>query len=352
MRAELDLTYSGTYGTLKVQATDFLPLERIRSLVDMDQDSILSALSQQAYASDISALSGKYKGYDLLEMSINRRLAHRNYLVLRSCPGQVRDFIQFYLSKWDIENIKTIISAKAVGYDFSISDPFIVSFRGIPMAMFGGIIPYEVYRSITQLGGIEQMVESIAQYFSGKMLLANLEIYKKHRDTSMFFSAVDNYFYTQIVNFLKYYRGDEWIVRNYFSDLISLRNVEIVIKGKALGLDYDLVRSAITNTTSIGDERLMQLFSGSLDDLTQLISNAFSVNLPQGVTTPTEATIAIYYGVTERYLSQMSSTTSSLNYIMWYLLKSEMERMRLKGIVNGKRYGLDRKTIMMLTGMN
>ncbi len=347
----MDLTYSGTYGTLKSKATEFLSLDRIRSIVDADQDSMLSLLSQHAYASDISALSGKYRGYDLLEMVVNRRLANRNYMVLSTCPGQVRDFVQFYLSKWDVENVKTIIAAKTVGYDVSISDPFIVSFRDIPMAMFGGIIPYEIYRSLTQTGGIEQIVESIAQYFSGKMFLAQLEIYKKHKDLSMFFSAVDNYFYSQIVGYLKFYRGDEWIVRNYFTDLISLRNMEIVIKGKALGLDYNMVRSAIPSTAGIGDDRLMQIFNAGFEDFAQLVSASFSVNLPQDAETPTEAAIAIYYGMTERYLAQMASATSSLNYIMWYLLRSEIERMRLKGIVNGKRYGLDRKTVLALTGM-
>lgn len=351
MKSELDLTYTGSFGTLKANSLSFVPYHKMKSMLEMDLEGLTSALSEFPYSEDISALSGTQSGHDLLEMAVNRRLAKRNFLVMRSAPGQVLDFIQFYLSKWDIDNLKSIISSKLVGLEQSVSDTFLLSFRDVPMGVFGGMIPHEVYRSIIQAGSLEQIIESASSYHAGRVFLSQLEIYKKHKDVSMFFSAVDSSFNNKLITMLKFFRGDEWIARRYFNELMSARNVDVVLKARTLGLKFEVLKGSFAETTVMGEEKLFQIYSSSEQDLIQNIGSAFGIRIPGGYEYDADLSLALWYGIRNKYLQIMSSTASSLNFIMWFLIKSEVEREKLRGIINGKRYSLDRKRIIALTGL-
>ncbi len=347
----MDLTYTGSFGILKANSLSFIPVDRIRTFVDSDLDGMTSSISEYAYSEDISALSGKHYGFDLLEMAVSRRLATRNFLVLKSTPGQVLDFIQYYLSKWDIDNLKSIISSKLVGQEQTVSENFILSFRDVPMGMFGGMIPHEVYRSLINNSSLEQIIESVSSYHAGKIFLSQLENYRKHKDVSMFFSAVDSYFIKQLITLLKFFRGDEWIIRRYFNELMSARNVDIILKAKTLGLDFDSIKGNFAETSVITEDKLFQIYSSPRADLVQNIGNAFGIHIADGTEFDIDISLSLWYGIREKYLQAMASTTSSLNFLMWFLIRSEMEREMLRGIINGKRYSLDEKRIFSLTGL-
>ncbi len=113
----MDRTYAGSYGRLKVLRLEFLNQDFMKSLIDKTPEEILQALSTTSYREDLDALSAFSSGTRLLEMAINRHLIKKNRQAMQAPPPAARKFLESYFSKWDIENVKTILSSKFIGYD-------------------------------------------------------------------------------------------------------------------------------------------------------------------------------------------------------------------------------------------
>ncbi|MEM0158958.1 MAG: V-type ATPase subunit, partial [Thermoplasmataceae archaeon] len=140
----MDPTYAGAFGRLKAHETEFLsPSDFARLIEAKNVGEILSFLFSTFYKSDIEVFSGTHTGVELLNRSINHRLILRNRYALFAAPTPARDLLRAYLSKWDIENLKAIISAKFMGYSIKETEDFLVSFRDIPLGIFAGPMSHE-----------------------------------------------------------------------------------------------------------------------------------------------------------------------------------------------------------------
>jgi V/A-type H+-transporting ATPase subunit C len=337
----MDSTYSGNYGRIKSHETEFLKFDFITSLLDLKNvDDITNELTKTGYSEDISALSSSYKNPELLQMSVNRNFIRKNRIALFSVPPLAKDTVRAYLSKWDIENIKSILASKFMGYDLKQNEIFILSFRDLPMGMFAGNLSNEDFRNLMAKGTVEEVVSYLTYFGFGPSILQHMDRYHKSGDISILLSAFDTYYYDTLMKTVRFYNGDEAAVISFIRDQIDLRNIITVIKGKDMGIEFERFSESfrVTGSQSLSD--LQGLYEKR--DAGEIISGISSYGNLEDAMDIYKRTGDLYYvDVTlqkflfTKYMEIFRSQALSIGSTFSFILRAEAERENLRIVFNG-----------------
>ncbi len=351
----MDRTYAGSFGRIKAYESDFLSMSYLNDLMDKSVDDITQHLMGTFYREDIEAYFSIYKNPDLLEIAFNRRLMRRNSIALSAPPPGASTFLKTYFMKWDIENIKAVIASKILGYSIRQSEAFLISFRDIPMGMYGGVLSEEDYKIMIGLGSVENIVEFLTRYPIGTFLLQYLDEYRKTRDTSHLFGAMDRYFYDTSLASLRFYNGDEAPVRRYFREEIDSRNIMLILKAIDLKVQWDDIRESLIIGGSIAQPELEELYrSGGVPDAAARLKERY--DFEEAVSTYQNEGLLYKFEITmkktrHQTIGHMRSLGASLAGLFSFILRSEIERENLRAIVAGKSTGLSDDRIKELVYM-
>ena len=105
------------YVTARVRAkrAALLPTDTYARLLVMEIPEIARFLGEREYKAEMLALGGRYTGVDLIEMATSRNLTKTYNEIFDFCEGHLRVIVGRYLDRYDLQNVKTIIRAKAYG---------------------------------------------------------------------------------------------------------------------------------------------------------------------------------------------------------------------------------------------
>ncbi len=105
------------YVTARVKAKKslLLPGETYERLLQMGIPAIARFLGEGQYHDEMLALGARYDGVDLVEMATRDNLATVFSQIIRFSEGPLRDMIGYYLGRWDVWNVKTILRGKFYG---------------------------------------------------------------------------------------------------------------------------------------------------------------------------------------------------------------------------------------------
>ena len=350
----MDPTYIGVYGKIKAHSTDFLSDDLLRRVYDSKTvEDIISLLYSTLYREDLDLFSTTSKDKDLLSNALNHRLVLRNRIALMGAPAPGREVIRAYLSKWDIENIKTIISSKYMGYDLKETENYLLSFRDIPLGLFGGRMTQSDFRAILSQNSVESVVNYLSNYGYGQILLQGMERYRRVNDISILLSALDTYYFSNLLSSVKFYNGDEGSVYKFFQEMIDIRNLMIALKGKSMEVEYSRIPDSMIHGGNVPLSTIEEIYnSSSIQDVIQRfpmeettrsrISSAGSTGRLQLVES------ALMGSLFSRYLEKFSALAISVAYTFSFILKSERERGNIRSAAFGNIYNISREKIMSL----
>ncbi len=105
------------YVTARVRAKKGLLLseDTYTKLLQVEIPQIARILGEGTYKPEVLALGTKLSGVDLIEVATSRRLATVFTQILGFSEGELRRMIGWYLDRFDVQNIKTIVRGKAFG---------------------------------------------------------------------------------------------------------------------------------------------------------------------------------------------------------------------------------------------
>lgn len=346
----MDRTYTGSFGRLKAGISDFLSEEFIVSLVPKDLDGISQALSNSPYKEDIESLSALYKVPEILEMAINRHLIKKNKLALFAPPPNASSFLRAYFLKWDIENIKSVMSAKQLGYHESETDSFIVSYRNIPVGIFAGNMTQEDFKIMISLGSVENVVDYLTRFGIGTYMLQFIDDYRKTRDVTPLFSAMDMYHFRTMTETLRFFNGDEITIRSYIRSLIDEFNISNLFKSMELKVPWEQIRGYIFDGGNIPHAELEEsMRSVNIPDACQRLKNYYDMNDAAEKYGKTgmlyHFDVALRQERFRRFIPMLAASPISLNSIFHFTLRAEIERENLRAIVAGKIYRVPEERI-------
>lgn len=343
--------YSGSYGKVKVNMVDFLPQDFYFRILEMNTlEEISLALSGTSYKDDIDALSSTYKNPELLEMAINRHLVKKNRLALSTPPPMSIELMKAYFSKWDIENIKSVISSKLLDYKLKENETFLMSFRDMPLGIFSGNLTHEDFLNIMALGGVREIFNYLAKFGYGTYLLQFVDSHEGSGEISPLFSALDDYYYSRLFAQLKFVNGDEGPIFRYFAGEIDRRNLMLTLKSRLMEIQFDSIKSDIIGGGFIPTEKFQEFFdSSSVEETVTKIKPYYDLEEPFQTyqNNGTMNTFDTYLKKVnyKKYMPILRTQAMSLGSIFAFILTAERERENLRSIVLGKAYSLKNDTI-------
>jgi V/A-type H+-transporting ATPase subunit C len=105
------------YVTARVRAKKaaLLSPDTYERMLQMEIPQIARVLSEGAYKAEILALATRATGVDLIEVATTLNLAAVFRQIIGFSEGELRQMIGWYLDRFDVQNIKTIVRGKLFG---------------------------------------------------------------------------------------------------------------------------------------------------------------------------------------------------------------------------------------------
>lgn len=339
-------SYSSSFGRLQAISINFLSKEFIETLVKAEDVGEVSRLLESTwYGPEIDRAAATYSPPELLEVAINRHLVEVNKIALEATPFSGKQAIRAYFSKWDIHNIELILSSKVIGRTITETEPFLVSSRNFPAGITAGNIPHDEMKIILSQPTVEGVVNQLVKYKYGPILIQNLDTYQKTSDISPMMTELLSFYYTNLLESIKFFQGDEGIARDLFRTQIDKKNILTLLKGKDSKLERDLVKKHLIEEGKIPIEKLLEIFSAnSVEDFVTRIEEfiKFGDLLDNYVKTQNlvDFEVAIDKYINRNYVKKLKNIALSIGPIFYFIITAEFEWDNIKRIAYGKRYNL------------
>lgn len=341
----MDSTYAGAYGRLKVSKSDFVAPSFAEQIAQKEAGEFIKMLSTTSYRREVDALSQFYQMPDLVEVVLNAHLMRMVKMATFAIPPQARDFVLAYVSKWDINNINTVLSSKVLGYDVEHTEAFLTVQRTIPVGLFSGTISREDYAKIIEQKDIEGVVNALVRFGYGTTLLKFVDDAKKNKDISSMILALDIGYYSRLISTLKFYNGDEGPLMDFIRSLVDIKNIMTVIKSVEFG--YKGAKNLLIKGGNMPEAKLTEMSGKGLDgmrgDMPFSIDDAFERYGRNPFLAEFE--MALRRELYKKYIRIFESLPLSIESIMAFILRSEIERDELRAIWLGKYYNIGKERL-------
>ncbi len=344
-------SYSSSFGRLQSLSTNFLSKDTIQSLVKAeDVADIRRMLESTWYGPEIERASSLYSPPELLEVALNRHLVEINKIVLETAPFSGKNAIRAYLLKWDIHNIELILSSKIIGRTITETEPFLVSSRNFPAGITGGNITHDEMKIILSQPGIEGVVNYLVKYKYGTIIMQHFDAIQKTKDLSHLMVDLMAYYYSTLIESLKFFQGDEGVIRDVIRMQIDKKNILSLLKGKNSNLDRELVNKHLIDGGHIALNELLEMFgSKNVEEFVNRIEERLIMGDLLETYRKTHSLIdfeiAMDQFISTNYVQRLKNISLSIGYIFHFIIIAEFEWDNIKRIAYGKRYGIPMERI-------
>jgi len=336
--------YSASFGRLQSISISFLKPEFLESLLKAnDVNDMIKLLEPTWYGEEIKKAASVYQGPSLLEVALNRHLVMINKIILESAPFSGKNAVRAYLSKWDLYNIELILSSKMMGRTITETESMLVSSRNIPAGIAAGNISHDEIKIILSESGVEGVVNKLAKYGYGVELMKYLDEFQKTGDLGPMMSAMHASYYQKLLESLKFFQGDEGIIRELTRAEIDKKNILTLLKAKESDVDKELVADHLVEGGRIPAKDLTDIYE--VKDVAEIISKIDSYYklgdvLEQFKTSKSliDFEIAITQFINNNYVKKLKNIALSIGTIFYFIINAEYEHENLKRIAYGKRY--------------
>jgi len=106
----------------------------------------------------------------------------------------------------------------------------------------------------------------LVKYKYGTILIQNLDTYQKTSDISPMMTELLSFYYTNLLESIKFFQGDEGITRDLFRTQIDKKNILTLLKGRDSKLERDLVKKHLIEYGKIPVDKLLEFFTANTVD--------------------------------------------------------------------------------------
>lgn len=100
---------------MRVRKAKLIPREEYQRMLNMGLSEITRIIGESEYKQEIDELGTPFKGIDLIEVALSWNLAKEYQKIQEITPGNLKQFTQAYLRRWDIQNVLTILRGRMQG---------------------------------------------------------------------------------------------------------------------------------------------------------------------------------------------------------------------------------------------
>lgn len=279
-----------------------------------------------------------------LDKALDVERANTYDLVARLAPKDIKAPFAVMSKKADIDNIKSLLTAKEVGYDAEETKELLIPCGSLYSDLESLADAETVTDVITGLDNTEYagvLEDALPQYENTKMILS-LE------------SALDKYYLGKLLRSTDVPSDEnKQILYSYIGTQVDVANLKLIIRAKEDGLDYDAIAHYILDEGyQLREWKLKDLMESP--DVTNVISGLegtkYAESLTDVMTVYNETgSVAVFEKALNAYASDYAKSLATkkplgIGPIIGYLIQKENEIKNLKIIARAK----EKQTSLMI----
>ncbi|MDI6702979.1 V-type ATP synthase subunit C [Methanothermobacter wolfeii] len=279
----------------------------------------------------------KYVDRFPVEKALESQLAETYETVSKIAPTSIREPFRVNLKKWDIRNIKSLITAKDAGLGAEETLNLLVPFGEI----------YETLEALTDSETVQDVVAGLEGTEYAPVLEDALSEYGETGMILPLEAALDRYYLENMMRAVGSPSDDNTkLLHTYFGTQVDISNIKIILRAKADGLSYDDISPyMIQEGYQLREWKLKDLMeaedvSGVISglegtDYGPMLSEALSEYSATG-------SISVFERVLEENLNRMARNFAlkkpfGVGPMIGFLSRKEVEVRNLKVIARSKR---------------
>lgn len=337
--------YSYTSARVKAKKSKLLKEEDYNKMLMMSVPEISHYISDAGYSKEMADLGNRYEGLSLVEYATYANMAKAFRSILNSSTGALSRMVNAYLTKWDFENLKTIMRGKKYGLPIEEIREDLVPAGNLSMDDLDKMLSFTT-------------IEDILAAFSKKIhIVVPDDVISSYKTNGILGSIEDvlvKEYYKNLLASISSSDRPTQIFRTYIKTCIDLKNVETVLKFKADGITGDVVVEYwIPGGTEVDEKVMSQLaaaqdIQAAVNEMQQLrMYSEIKDSLSQ------DSTILDVVGVINKYRVELANKVGhmyplSVIPVVDYMIHKENEVRNIRMIAHGTDSGLDRDTMKKL----
>lgn len=337
--------YAYTAARVKAKKSKLLKEEDYNKLLMMTVPEISHYISDAGYSKEMADLASRYSGISLVEYATYTNMAKQFRSILSSSTGDLSRMVASYLTKWDFENLKTILRGKNYGLSTD-----------------------EIREDLVPAGSLD--MDDLDKIISAPSIEDALALFKTKTGLSVSDEAVNDFkengVLTKIEDDLSkdYYKGvlasiegkdrATTIFRNYIKYVIDAKNIETVLKLKVEGVKgEDTAQFFIPGGYEVNQKVFNQIsaapdFQSAVNEMQQL-----KIYTELKDTLSHDATIMEVVNEIDKYKIRLANQVAhmyplSVIPVVEFMIHKEIEVRNIRMIAHGTDSGLDRDTMKNL----
>jgi len=204
---------------------------------------------------------------------------------------------------------------------------------------------------------VEAAVNQLVRYGYGTVLMQHLGNYQKTADLGQMMATLQRYYYSVLLEALKFFQGDEGVIRELIRVEIDKKNILSLLKAKESNLEKEVVIQHLIEGGNIPTPQLEEMYMvRNVEELLGRIDTYYKLGDRLDQYKKTKSLIdfegALDRVISETYLNRLKTLPLSIGTIFYFIMWAERERENIRKIVYGKHYNLamERISSMLVYG--
>jgi V/A-type H+-transporting ATPase subunit C len=187
--------------------------------------------------------------------------------------------------------------------------------------------------------------------------MQHLRQYQKTADLGPMMAALQGYYYSALLEALKFFQGDEGVIRELVRAEIDKKNILSLLKAKETNLEKEIVVQHLIEGGNISTRQLGEMYMvKNVEELARNIDIYYK--LEEGfeqykkTRSLTDFEAALDKVINEMYFKRLKTISLSIGTIFYFVILAERELENIRKIVYGKHYDLpvERISSMLVFG--
>lgn len=326
-------TFPYAFARISAMKAKLISKNEYHKLLKVDLPSITRFLGESEYKSEITKLSAKYSGIELVDRAL-RKNEEKTYNKLRKiCPNDIVEVINLYLSKADFQNLKIVLRGIYSNADkedvLSILEPV-------------GKFDQAHFETLFDTGSVLKVLKN-SKIVSMKEIQNAYNNYKEEKKLIKLENALDKMFYQKAIDGCKQIDKHGNVFKEFLLREIDIVNITNLLRFKKENINQkDVYEHMIIQGLRINNNALKNLSSkDSIDALyAELKKTYYGKNIKfEGDVTDVELQLKKYHMKN----SALKSHKNPLSFvsILSYMMRKVIEVKNIRSLVKSKHLGID-----------
>jgi len=335
--------YAYAVARVKAKKANLMGNDAYQKMLLMSLPEISRFISESGYAKEITELTGKFDGINLIEHATYMNMSRLLKGILDSTTGELHDTLAADLEKWDIWNLKVILRGKSFGIDVDNLREDLVPAGNLDSAMLEKLISLETEDDV--LSQYCKMNDTVIPQ-------SVMEAYKEQGNLAPIEDFLDKHHYERLLASIDPSSRPTRLYQDFVRKEIDIVNIETILKLKMEGVHgEEVMKYYISGGKDIDKKLATQLanaetLSAAVNDLAQL---DFYEDIKEALDADANSLKDIVAGM-KKYKMKMTRSFShlyplSIIPIIDYMIHKENEVNNIRIIARGIDSGLDKDTI-------